>query len=180
MPFDGAPFDRLKTFFKEYADADKTLAGESLKAIHKITLIAIIADDMNRTNCKENSLKLHLKTLPVSLKIRLLESITPACKSCRECFNGYQKFESIGNCSIDKYLFWMKTETTLSTSTKACKTRLKYHTTMFMSGIHKEDFEKEADQRMAIEEQLLEKELEDYQILEDLNDIYECIGFLFE
>ena len=146
MPFDGAPFDRLHTFLEEYGESNATLTGLSLKEIHKMTLTAVIEDYLNGTNCKEELLKLQLKTLPLSLQVKLLQSIIPSCNPCRNCFKGHQKFESLGNCPIDRYLFWMKTSTTLSTSEKACTTRLKYHYPMFMGGLHKEEFEKEIDE----------------------------------
>ena len=61
MPFQGAPFDRIVTFFEEYNDIDKSLAGQSLKEIHKLTLIAVIEDDKTDTNHKEVSLKNQLR-----------------------------------------------------------------------------------------------------------------------
>ena len=138
MPFQGAPFDRIVTFFEEYNDIDKSLAGQSLKEIHKLTLIAVIEDDKTGTNYKEASLKHQLMILPLSLQIKILESIIPACKLCRQCFEGHPKLDSIDNCPIEKYLFWMKTEATLSTSEKSCRARMDEHFPIFLRGLHED------------------------------------------
>ena len=172
MPFEGKPFDRLTTFLKDYGNPDHSLAGLCLKEIHKMTLTAIIEDDLNNINIKVESFKFQLKSMPNSLQDKLMKSIIPACYFCRNCFNGYSKFESIGNCPVDRYLFWMKTSVTLSATKGSCKERMKYHYPMFMSGLHYEDFEKEDEEQMKQYEQECGEEF--------LNDIYECISMMFQ
>ena len=76
----------------------------------------------------------------------------------------------------------MKTSATLSETEKSCRTRLKEHYPEFIGGLHSEEFVKEIEEWMAsgYYEKMLEKELKEYQELEALNDICECIAIMFE
>ena len=114
---------------------------------------------------------------------KILNSIIPSCHFCRNCFIGHKRFESLGKCPINKYLFWMKTSTTLSALEKSCTTRMKYHYPMFMGGLLTEEFEKEVEEWITsgyFEKLYYDQEIKELERVEKLNSIYECIANMFE